>query len=218
MGFIYSALASKKNSPYILFGKIYSILTQDDGVPMFTFSDTALRKLQPLYGDFLMRKFRRDESDREWDSAGWQQVTIFIPDTLLKGKQHFTVGFRHFPRTNMPAQSNFNEVELTGSGGPSAVEIHIRSTPDNCKAYKINQDDYDIDTVFRQYGRNNFKVDARFLDHLTRYIIVGGRTNVDVTVDKSNSVIFIRNGDKLSPPLKCTPKENGSNIVKWGFK
>jgi hypothetical protein len=86
-----------------------------------------------------------------------------------------------------------------------------------CEIYRIPQNDYDTNPLFKNFRNNILNYDSAFLFSLTRYIVVEGLTNLDIPVDENNSVILIKKDSTLSPPLRFIPLHNRANNINWNF-
>jgi len=234
-GFVYKAIQVENRTPVLLFGKAVTKLVKYYGSVHFKFVKEALARNQDALGDLLNYKYEtspdgellrfdsignrlQPDSNAQYPASALYKLTFFLPDSLLKREDSFSL----FTVLVIKGPSSIKRHALTFSKSDTSdskpMTIHISSTPQHCEIFRIDQDVYDLDAEFKKYRSNNYLYDAAFLNYLTQYVVVEGATDIDIPTDETNKIIFIRMGDKLSPPLRCLPLKSQKININWIFR
>lgn len=142
---------------------------------------------------------------------------IFIPNSLVRGNKKYEIIASRIEYgggdEEEKAKSNFKKFRKYNN-----IPVEINSNPSNCKIYLVSQYDFDTNNVFNGFKRGKLVTTQRLLSDLdAKFLLLEGRTNIEIEIDEMTYIVFIRNDNNLSPPLKLMPKRMRKNKINFQF-
>jgi len=228
---------NKAKTAFVIFGKYFKTPKKDSVDISYHFSHTTVFIKETVH--------QNKKTDTLWHYMGangyydnTRNINLvlgnrikgeqyFIPQKVLKNPSEYMVDFGFIAELPFGTGGANVVAGKTGSFVPDdnksakPLKAYITSTPLKCKIYKIDIGIYDTNKdllAWRKSNFNNYIIDENIERLLTPYIVVEGTTNLELPIDESNCIIFIRYHNRLSPPLPLTPVVSITNKVNWPFQ